>query len=309
MCVVGGTSLYGGRGTIIGTVDRGHPAALDPQRDHRHRRARARLQHVRRAHHPRRGRPPGARRASADRGAADDGDHGTRRRRRPPVAPLVDDDRRSRSTSAPVTALAGVDFSVGSGRGRRTARGQRGGQVDPHQDPRPGPCARAPARSASRVSRPIPEHPRRDRRGHRDDLPGLRPRRADVDRPEPLPRPGADAVVSGPLRSMDRPYIRTKTARAHEPRRDHQGHRPRHPDRHAFRRRAPGDRDRPGDVLRGRTSSSWTSRRTTSGSRRPTGSCGSSARPRRPATRASSSATTSTTCSRSWTGSWCCGTA
>ena len=54
MCVVGGTSLYGGAGHDHRHGHRGHPAALDPQRHHRHRRARPRLQHVRRAHHPRR---------------------------------------------------------------------------------------------------------------------------------------------------------------------------------------------------------------------------------------------------------------
>ena len=52
MVVVGGTALTGGRGTIFGTLVGALHAARDPQRHRADRRARPRLQHLRRRDHP-----------------------------------------------------------------------------------------------------------------------------------------------------------------------------------------------------------------------------------------------------------------
>ena len=86
--------------------------------------------------------------------------------------------------------LKGVNLRIRPGRGHRTGRRQRRGQVHLDEDAR---RSRAPGRAAASSSTerrcPVPA-PRGPRARHRDGLPGPRPVQRPGRRSEPVPRPG-----------------------------------------------------------------------------------------------------------------------
>ena len=153
-----------------------------------------------------------------------------------------------------------------------------------------------------------PQHDRRDRQRHRDDLPGLGPGHAALDRAQPVPRPraGEGAGLPQPHGPGDH---EPGGGRAAAPGRHLQEHPADHAHRLALGRRAPVGRDRPGDVLRQRPDHPRRAHQQSRRGRDPGRAPVRPQRPRTPATPASSSPTTSTTCSRWWTASSSCAAA
>ena len=178
MVVIGGTALTGGRGTILGHRARHPHPARDAQRHRAGRRARPRLQHLHRRDHSWHDGAPLLARAPTSGGD-------------------LTDERRSHPHGAHRQVLRSRAGARRRQLQRRTPGDRRPpgrqwrGQVDADQG-----AFRRRARDQrrhhrARQARRHPQHDRRDRARHRDDLPGFGARHAALDRAQSVPRPRA----------------------------------------------------------------------------------------------------------------------